>query len=479
VDQEAYQIAWEKHQAVSAGGLGLQGVDEVFQSVLSQKGPTEFAGYQSDEGEGEIAAILEIKAQKDEKGQSRITDRKQVEEISAGRLAELVVSPTPFYGETGGQVGDTGRISAEGFEAEVVDAIRPLPELIVLRVQVKQGTVRTGSRVLQAVDPERRQAIRLNHSATHLLHAGLRKVLGKHVNQKGSLVAPDRLRFDFSHIAPLKQDEIVAVEKEVNRLIRANYPVEVRITDLEGARQAGATMLFGEKYDEQVRMVQMGDQSLELCGGTHTDRTGDIGVFKIVSEGSVQAGVRRIEALTGTQALLRFQNLEHQAQKAAEVLKAAPAQLLERLSSLADRERRLIKEIDDLKQQVAASGSSKDPIEDAREISGIKVLAIPTRGIQLAGLRDFADKQRDRMGGGVVMAFAIDRDKLSAVCSVSKDLTKRLRAGDLLKQILQLTGGKGGGRPDFAQGGGGDPALLDKAIEAFYPMVERALENKA
>jgi alanyl-tRNA synthetase len=304
-------------------------------------------------------------------------------------------------------------------------------------------------------------------------------VLGEHVNQKGSLVAPDRLRFDFSHFAPMKEEEIRAVERAVNRLIRQNHPVVVEHTDLEGARKAGATMLFGEKYDEDtVRMVKMGERSLELCGGTHTEHTGDIGVFKIVSEGSVQAGVRRIEALTGAPALERFQNLEHQALRAAEVLKAAPSELLNRLRVLSEREKKLSREVEELKQRVAASTSS-DPSGNAREIEGIKALAVPTRGIKLAGLRDFADKQRDRMGGGVVMAFAEDRGKLSAVCSVSKELTKRLRAGDLLKEILQLTGGKGGGRPDFAQGGGGDPALLDKAIEAFYQSVERTLSGQA
>jgi alanyl-tRNA synthetase len=467
VDEVTRQKAFAHHQQISAGSLGLEGVDEIYQEVHGDTGSTEFIGYEGTEGEGTVQALLAVKEQA----------RSRIDSGQAGEVVEAVISPTPFYGETGGQVGDTGHASADGFDGEVLHASRPLPELIVHRIKVVDGKVKVGDRVKLSVDDVRRQAIRLNHSATHLLQAALRRVLGKHVNQQGSSVAPDRFRFDFPHFAPMTKEEIRQVEIEVNRMIRQNLPVEVIHTDMEGARKAGATMLFGEKYGEQVRMVRMGD-SLELCGGTHSERTGDIGVFKIVSEGSIKAGVRRIEAVTGTEAFRRFQEMEAHLLNVVDALKTPPEQLAERISALAKRERKLNKEIEGLKQLAATAGAATDPTGDAKEIVGVKVLATQAAGIQLSGLRDFADRLRDKLGSAVVLAFAEDRGKLSAVCSVSKDLTSRLKAGDLLKQVFAVTGGKGGGRPDFAQGGGGDPAKMDQAIQEFYPMVEQALQDK-
>jgi len=457
VDEATRLKAFEHHQQISAGSLGLEGVNPVYQEALNKVGPTEFTGYEGTEGEGKVQFII-----KPEKG---------------GETLEAIISPTPFYGETGGQVGDTGKISANGFRAEVLHASRPLPDLIVHRIKIAEGQLKVGDRVKLSVDSERRQAIRLNHSATHLLQAALRKVLGRHVNQQGSMVAPDRFRFDFPHFAPMTPEEIREVEIDVNRRIRENLPVEVSFTDVEGARKAGATMLFGEKYGERVRMVRMGD-SLELCGGTHSDRTGDIGVFKIVSEGSIKAGVRRIEAVTGAEAVRRFQKASETLGMVVDALKIPPEQLLDRIQALFARERKLNKEIEGLKQLAATAGAGTDPAAGAKEIAGVKVLATRASGIQLSGLRDFADRLRDKLGTAVVLAFAEDRGKLSAVCSVSKDLTKRLRAGDLLKQVFQITGGKGGGRPDFAQGGGGDPAKTDQAISGFYSLVEQALSNQ-
>jgi alanyl-tRNA synthetase len=467
VDEATRQKAFEHHQQISAGNLGLEVVDEIYPEVLGETGATEFTGYEETEGQGTILALLAL----GDKSRSR------VEAGETGETLEAVISPTPFYGETGGQVGDTGLTGADGFRGEVLHTSRPLPDLIVHRIKITDGRLKVGDRVQLSVDTERRQAIRLNHSATHLLQAALRKVLGRHVNQQGSMVAPDRFRFDFPHFAPMTREEIRAVETDVNRRIRQNLPVEVTFTDVEGARKAGATMLFGEKYGERVRMVRMGD-SLELCGGTHSERTGDIGVFKIVSEGSIKAGVRRIEAVTGAEAIRRFQSAAETLGLVVDALKIPQEQLLERVQALVGRERKLAKEIEGLKQLAATAGAVSDPTGDAREIAGVKVLATRATGIQLAGLRDFADRLRDKLGTAVVLAFAEDRGKLSAVCSISKDLTKRLKAGDLLKQVFALTGGKGGGRPDFAQGGGGDPALMDKAISEFYPLVERALSNQ-
>ncbi len=467
VDEATRQKAFEHHQQISGGSLGLEGVNEIYPEVLGETGSTEFTGYEGTEGEGTVLALIEV----------RERTRSRIEVGSAGQVLEAVISPTPFYGETGGQVGDTGRVDTNGFRGEVLHASRPLPNLIVHRVKIEAGEIKVGDRVKLSVDAGRRQAIRLNHSATHLLQAALRKVLGQHVNQQGSMVAPDRFRFDFPHFAPMTQVEIQEVENQVNRLIRVNDPVEVTWTNVEGARKAGATMLFGEKYGERVRMVRMGN-SLELCGGTHTKHTGDIGVFKIVSEGSVKAGVRRIEAVTGVEAFRQFQSAVKTILSIVDALKTPPEQLIERIQALLAHERKLTKEIEGLLQLVATAGAATDPTTDAREIAGVKVLATRATGIQLSGLRDFADRLRDKLGTAVVLAFAEDRGKLSAVCSVSKDLTDRLKAGDLLKEIFAVTGGKGGGRPDFAQGGGGDPTRMNEAMEEFYPMVEQSLSNQ-
>ncbi len=466
IDQAGYEEHWRNHQEVSSGDLGLSGVDDAYKQVLAEHGPSEFTGYEQTEGEGQVLALL---ASAD--GQPR-----PVQRAEAGDQVEVVISPTPFYGEAGGQIGDRGSLSSEaGLAAEVLDAKRTLPELIVLTVKIGEGTLAVGDRIRQVVDDQRRQNIRLNHSATHLLQAALRKVLGNHVNQKGSLVAPDRLRFDFSHFAAMTPDEIAQVEREVNALIRNNAPIEIDHTDLDGARAAGATMLFGEKYSDEVRMVRMGPESLELCGGTHASRTGDIGLFQIVAETAVQAGVRRLEAVTGPGAVEHVQRTAEQLARAAAALKTTPAELVERVQVITERERKLAREVEDMKRLLATAGAGRDLAADARTIEGVKVLALRVEGIKLSGLREFADQLRDKLGGGIVLAAAEEGGKLSTVCTVAKELTERVKAGDLLKAFFEKTGGRGGGRPDFAQGGGGDPALVPEAIEAFYPLVERAL----
>ena len=475
VDQAAYQQAWERHQEVSSGSLGLAGVDEIYQVVRNETGPTEFVGNEKLASRGRVQAILLLEEEQDAQGNARVTRRVQIDRARAGQKVEVVLSSTPFYGESGGQLGDHGWLRGSQGEGDVLTALRPLQDLVVHQLVLSSGELGQGEEVEAEVDRAARGATCRNHSATHLLQAALRQALGSHVNQKGSLVSADRLRFDFSHFAPMTREEIRAVEQEVNRLIRANQPVQIKLTDIEGARQEGATMLFGEKYGETVRMVRMGASSLELCGGTHVDRTGDIGFFTILSEGSVQAGVRRVEALSGEGAVSAAQGWSAALQKLSELLKAPPAQMEGRVSNLLDREKALMREMEALKQKVAASSGGGDPLEQARAFAGVKALAIPTSGIELSSLRDFTDKLRDRMGGGVVLAFAEERGKLSAVCSVSKDQAKKLNASALLKVVFEVTGGKGGGRPDFAQGGGGDPELRDQAIEAFYAAVEKAL----
>jgi alanyl-tRNA synthetase len=467
IDQAAYQQAWEQHQEVSGRGLGLSGVDDVFKALVSEHGPTTFTGYEGLEDDGEVLAILEIREAKDEKGRLQIVERRPTETAETGMIAEVITSRTPLYGESGGQIGDTGFLNTPQCQAEVEDSYRPLPDLTVHRVRIIKGELRPGDRAHLRVDSERRQAIRLNHSATHLLQAALRQVLGAHINQKGSLVAPERLRFDFSHFAPLSDDELLRVEAAVNERIRRNNQISVSVTDIADARTQGATMLFGEKYGEKVRIVHMGD-SLELCGGTHAKRTGDIGLFLIESQSSVQSGVRRIEAVTGMVAIKRIQKLKEIVHEVEVALKVPETQVLERVKALIESERK----------RPSRSEEKLTVIKpQEREIAGVKVLFAKTKGVELADLRAFADKLRDQKGGGVVLASAEEEGKISLVCSVSKELTNRVRAGDVLKTLFSITGGRGGGRADFAQGGGGDPALLDTAIEAFYNKISDALGN--
>ncbi len=489
IDQAGYQHAWEQHQEVSGRGLGLSGVDDVFKRLLTEHGPTVFTGYEKLEDDGVVLALLEIREEKDEKGRLQIVERRPVETANTDKIVEVIVNRTPFYGESGGQVGDTGSLTVDSSpcRAEVEDSYRPLPDLTVHRVRIITGNLRHGDRVHLTVDAERRQSIRLNHSATHLLQAALRQVLGAHINQKGSLVAPERLRFDFSHFAPLSDEELQRVEAAVNARIRQNSSIQVAVTTIADARTHGATMLFGEKYSEKVRMVRMGD-SLELCGGTHSERTGDIGLFLIENQSAVQTGVRRIEAVTGVGAVKRIQKMKNIVHEAEVALKVPEAQVLERLKVLIERERKLGKEVDLLKTQVnlAANVSAHSTVEgnlevshpEPRVIAGVKVLYTKTKGIELASLRAFVDQSRDKLGGGVVLASAEEDGRLSLVCSVSKELTDRVSASDVLKAMFSITGGRGGGRADFAQGGGGDPALLEKAIKTFYERVSVALGDK-
>jgi alanyl-tRNA synthetase len=466
IDRAGYEVEWKHHQEVSAGDLGLAGVDEIYKDLLSENGPTEFSGYGANTGQGRVLAMLTAKE----------NEHALIDSASAGQEIEAIISPSPFYGESGGQIGDQGMLrTADGLQARVLDTLKPLPDLAVHRIRIETGELKKGATVELEVDERRRQNIRLNHSATHLLQASLRKILGKHVNQKGSLVAPDRLRFDFSHFAAMTAEQIKEVEREVNEELRRNHEIQVEEADMERAREAGATMLFGEKYADKVRMVRMGPESLELCGGTHTARTGDIGLFLIISEGAVQAGVRRLEAVTGPGAIEQLQRLSGHLGRASEALKTSPTELADRALSLVERERKLAREVNALKQKLATAGAGHDPTKDARDIGGVRVLATRVEGIELSGLRDFADQLRDKLGGGIVLAAAEVGGKMSTVCTVAKELSKQVKAGDLLKGFFAITGGRGGGRPDFAQGGGGDPKKVAEAIEAFYSLVEKTL----
>ncbi len=391
--------------------------------------------------------------------------------IRAGQTAELVTEETPFWGESGGQVGDHGIIETErGDKLEVLDVFRHGPDLVVHQVRVLAGAITPGDAVRLLVDPKRRDEIRLNHSATHLMHGVLREHLGTHVRQAGSLVAPDRLRFDFNHTGPIDPAALTAMEDEINARIRANVECVTEEMSYDDAMKRGALAFFGDKYGDRVRVLQMGPFSIELCGGTHVQRTGDIGLFKFRSEGGVAAGVRRIEAMTGGGALDWMQEREERLRQIGSTLKASEEEAVERLERLIAQSRELERRIEKLQRDQATSQSG-DLLSHTRERDGVKVLATRVDGLDDKALRELADRLKEKLGTGVVALGATDGTKVSLIAAVTKDLTKRFSAGDLIKKIAPLIGGNGGGRPDFAQAGGKDPSGLDEALAKVYELI--------
>jgi alanyl-tRNA synthetase len=408
-----------------------------------------------------------------------VRDAKEVSEAKVGDSVEIVVNQTPFYGESGGQVGDTGEMRREGVRLSVADTQKKAGDLFVHFVKVEQGAVKAGDPLLLDVDHARRSAIRQNHSATHLLHEALRQVLGDHVAQKGSLVAPDRLRFDFSHPKPMSAEEIERVEDIANDIVLQNTPVTTRLMAVDDAIASGARALFGEKYGDEVRVVAMGEGagntmgwSVELCGGTHVGRTGDIGLISLVGESGVAAGVRRIEALTGKSA-------RQTANKQLQVVKAAAAELkvpLEempgRIGALLDERKKLERDLSEAKKRLAMGGGGKadgGAAADVKQVNGVKLLARAVTGIELKDLRSLADEGKKQVGSGVVAIVATAEDgKAGIVVGVTDDLTKRFNAVDLVKKGAEVLGGKGGGgRPDMAQAGGPDGSKAEEALRAI------------
>jgi alanyl-tRNA synthetase len=392
-------------------------------------------------------------------------------EVREGDEVELVVSETPFYGESGGQVGDRGTIRfADGSLVEVVDTQKPRPDLIVHRGVVKHGAVARGEVARLEVDAARREATRLNHSATHILHAALRRQLGSQVRQAGSLVAPDRLRFDFTHDARLDEARLAELEDEVNAHIRENAEVTSEVMRYDDAIRSGALAFFGDKYGDRVTVLRMGDFSVELCGGTHVGRTGDIGLFKLRGESAVGAGVRRIEALTGEGALDDVRKHERRLREVAEILRGGEEEVAAKLEKLLaaqrDLERRLAES-----QAKLLSGASRDLLEGVRQVNGISILAQQVEQTDAKVLRDLADKLRDRMRSGVVVLGGSDGEKVLLLAAVTKDLVGRVNAGNIIKQIAPIVGGGGGGRPDFAQAGGKDPKKLPEALARVYDLI--------
>ena len=389
--------------------------------------------------------------------------------------AALVLDHSPFYAESGGQVGDRGELKVGKSCFEVHDT-RRVGNAIVHYGVVTEGTITVGDVVSARVDESRRRAIARNHSATHLLHAALRNVLGEHVNQKGSLVEQDRLRFDFSHFEPMTAEEVVAIEDQVNAWVLGNNKVTTRLMALEDAKKSGAMALFGEKYDDPVRVLAIGDYSVELCGGTHVSRSGDVGLFKIVSETGVAAGVRRIEALTGTGALKWVADTDARLSRIAGVLKAERDGVDVKVDQLVARARDLEKEVERLKGKLAAS-EGDDLVQRAVDVDGLKVLAAKLEGVDPKGLREIVDQLKNKLGSAAVVVATVSDEKVSLVAGVTKDWTDRIAAGPLANHVAQQVGGRGGGRPDMAQAGGSEPEKLDQAIDSVTDWVRQQLNG--
>lgn len=454
IDAQGFESLMEKQKARARASGQFQADYHASEHDL---GESSFSGYSTHEDEGKIIALLK--------------EGKAVEVLEQGEEGVIILDNTPFYAESGGQVGDTGVLKAQDSEFQVLDTKKNNQSIMHFGI-CKQGAVKLGQPLKALVDEGRRQTIRLNHSATHLLHAALRKVLGTHVQQKGSLVAPDRLRFDFTHYEPMTQGQLKAVEDSVNEQIRKNTLVQTDEMPMDEAMAVGAMALFGEKYGEKVRVLRMGDGfSIELCGGTHVSRTGDIGLMRIVSETGIAAGVRRIEALTGPGALAYLTQRDEQNRKISELLKADPNQLSEKVAQLQSRLKKLERENERLSLK-AASAKGADLSSECEEINGLKVLVKKLPEADPKMLRGLVDDMKNKIGSGIVVIGTAREDKVSLIVGVTKDHTQKISAGELVNFISQQVGGKGGGRPDMAQAGGNQPENLDKALASVHEWVK-------
>jgi alanyl-tRNA synthetase len=455
VDQEGFQREMEAQRTRARGAQRFVDATGGPEVVLDPAVSTRFVGDRVDRWETEVVGLL-------------ADGRETRGPVRAGTAVEVITAETPFYAEGGGQVGDRGILTtAQGARVEIEDTHRLSPTVVAHRGVLRDGAIAVGDRVTLTLDRERRERVRLNHSATHLAHAALRARLGAHVKQAGSLVDPERLRFDFNHHKPVSPAELQGIEDDVNAWIRDNAEVTQEEMRYDDAIAAGALAFFGDKYGDTVRVVRMGDFSVELCGGTHVARTGDIGLFKLRGEGGVAAGVRRLEAGTGVGALADVRRHEALLGELEQLLKAGEDDAPAKVEKLLAEKRDLEKRIAELQAKLAG-GASKDVMADARRIDGITVLATRVDGIDSKGLRQMADQLRDRIKSGVVVLGGAEGDRALLLAAVTKDLTGRFHAGDIIKHLAPLVGGGGGGRPDFAQAGGKDPSKLDAAIAAAY-----------
>ena len=456
IDQQGFDAAMEgqRERARAASKFSVAGSDG-----LKTDAKTEFLGYAGTEAPGEIVALFR--------------DGRAVDELATGDDGAVILASTPFYAESGGQIGDRGILVDEG-KLFRVDDTQKSGDANVQFGTVEQGTLKVGDKVEAVVDADRRQAIRLNHSATHLMHAALRQVLGDHVAQKGSLVAPDRLRFDFSHYEGVTAEQLQDIEDIVNDEIRKNVAAETKLMTYDDAIESGAVALFGEKYGDKVRVLRLGDSSVELCGGTHVARTGDIGVFKITHEGGVASGVRRIEAMTGAGAMEWIDSNQRALSDLAGMLRSTPDQAAAKVEQLLKQNKELEKKLATAKHALI-TGQGSDQEDNVREIAGIKVLVSRMDGVDAKSMRDAVDRAKDKLQNAIVLFASVDDGKVRLAAGVTKNNTDKIKAGDLIKPVAEQVGGKGGGRPDFAQAGGNDPSKLDQALNSVPDWVAEKL----
>ena len=458
VDMAGFDSAMEHQREMARAAGKFGGGVQLPAELVATLSPTVFLGYDQLQADGlKVVALLK--------------DGRPVDAVQAGDEVILFTDRTPFYAESGGQVGDTGTLSGNGVQMAVSDTQKFAGQFHGHVGTLNQGAIKLGDVLSGTIDNARRSATILNHSATHLLHAALREVLGTHVQQKGSLVAPDRLRFDFSHFQPIGADELAIIERKVNEQVRANNAAEVHHMGMQEALDFGAMALFGEKYGENVRVLKMGDYSTELCGGTHVSRTGDIGLFKITSEGGVSSGVRRIEAVTGQGALDHVDAEEARLAEAASLLGGAATDVVEKIRQLGERQKKLERELEALKAKLA-SGATADLGASAVEIGGVKVLAARLEGFDAKALRDAMDRLKQQLGDAVILLAGTQDGKASLVAGVNGSAMGRVKAGELLSHVAGQIGGKGGGRPDLAQGGGEDGPKLVAALEGVLEWIK-------
>ncbi|WP_143872468.1 alanine--tRNA ligase [Catenovulum sediminis] len=440
------EMAAQRKRAQEASNFGKD-----YNAEVASESVSEFTGYELEKDSSEIIEIIQ--------------DGQSVQSLAADQKALVILKNTPFYAESGGQVGDTGYFTSEGDVFEVQDTIKLGNAFAHQGVALKGLSV--GDKVEAKIDASRRQAIKLNHSATHLLHAALRQVLGEHVSQKGSLVLSDKLRFDFSHFEAVTADELKQVEDIVNRQIRENHPLTTRLMAIDEAKKAGAMALFGEKYDDEVRVVSMGEFSIELCGGTHVQRTGDIGLFKITSEAGIAAGVRRIEAITGQAACEYVSQLQNTFAQLSATLKTDSNSVLEKLTQMLEKNKKLEKDLQKLQDKLSSQAGS-DLLSSATEVSGVKLLASEISGVAPKALRTTLDQLKQKIGSGVIVLGLKGDNKVNLIAGVTDDLTSKVKAGELVAMVAAQVGGKGGGRADMAQAGGSQPDNLGKALESVH-----------
>jgi alanyl-tRNA synthetase len=455
IDEEGFQAAMaaQRKRAQQASQF-----DTDYNELLKSNTTSEFTGYDQLTNQGKIVELF--------------ANGQQVEQLSAGEEGVVVLDKSPFYAESGGQAGDSGVLKISNGSFAVRDTVK-LGNAIAHKGKA-DSDFKLGDLVQADFDVKRRQAIKLNHSATHLMHAALKQILGEHVNQKGSLVSDERFRFDFSHFEAVTNEELQRVEELVNQQIRGNHSLVTKLMNLDEAKAAGAMALFGEKYAEDVRVVSMGDFSMELCGGTHVSRTWDIGFFKIVSEGGIAAGVRRIEAVTGEKALDLVQSQGQQISQIASLLKTDPQGLFTRIEHVLEQNKLVEKELEKLKRQLASSATT-DVLSEVYEIQGVKVLSTVLQGIEAQALRTMVDDFKNQLGSAIIVLGIAEDNKVSLIVGVTKDLVSKIRAGELVNFVAQQVGGKGGGRPDMAQAGGSQPQNLDSAIASVQAWLEEKL----